>query len=72
MSILSKIYNKIKQKIREYKVLSIISITVSVYFLGKVILRNKASSVKLSHFLLAIKQNAIEEVVATSSMILYF
>ena len=49
-----RIYHKLKQKIQRNKLASLICLSVCGYYFYKLLTKNRAKSVKLSYFLLAL------------------
>ena len=72
MNKILKIYTNLKNYIKKHKWKSLISITVCGYYLMKLMKVKFPKNVKISYFLLALSQNAIEEVVISQSLLLYF
>lgn len=54
MGIISRIYNKFKETIKNNKILTLVSVTICTYCIIK-IYKNHPKEVKLSYFLMALK-----------------
>ena len=72
MNVFTKYYKKIKSWLKKHKLISFISLSVCGFYIYKLATKTRMKNVKLSHFLLALSQNAIEEVIATTDLLLYF